>query len=177
MEEKNKKETADMQKVVAKTEEVIAILKGNLEKHDYLFNCAVSGYWEKAKEATEKARKEWDKALAKKRKNIIDKFKELEKQVKDKSKPLDGFHFSSSVTITNLPSLEYPRSHAEDYQKAIKMLELSVYDQVTLSLEEFNNYVMNDWKWIKPFDETVTTYALDSTGFAGGLYSGFFNKR
>ena len=44
-------------------------------------------------------------------------------------------------------SLAEPIDHTSDYDRAIKMLEMSVDDTIELSSAEFEMYVMDNWGW------------------------------
>jgi hypothetical protein len=46
----------------------------------------------------------------------------------------------------NLPE---PQDHTEDYDRVIRMLEMSVDDEVVLQSHEFDQYVMDNWQWAK----------------------------
>jgi hypothetical protein len=47
------------------------------------------------------------------------------------------------VLLTELP----PQNHAEDYGRAIRMLEWSVDELVPISHDDFARYVDDDWDW------------------------------
>ncbi len=40
-----------------------------------------------------------------------------------------------------------PQSQIKDYDRVIRMLELSVDGEIELTSEEFANYVQDDWHW------------------------------
>ena len=43
---------------------------------------------------------------------------------------------------------EFPQqSQVKDYDRVIRMLELSVDDEIELTSEEFANYVQDEWHW------------------------------
>lgn len=46
--------------------------------------------------------------------------------------------------LLNLPA---PENHAEDYQRAIEMLEWETGDEVVLDEREFKQFVQDDWLW------------------------------
>lgn len=43
--------------------------------------------------------------------------------------------------------LPEPQDHTADYDRVIKMLEMSVNNEVELSSVEFDQYVMDNWQW------------------------------
>ena len=40
-----------------------------------------------------------------------------------------------------------PTSNVKDYDRVIKMLEMSTDDKIELTSEEFENFVQDDWHW------------------------------
>lgn len=61
-------------------------------------------------------------------------------------------------TTTLHSGLTVPQSYAKAYDMVIRMMELEINDTVKLTLEEFQCYVMDDWKWRDTFNQTVTAY-------------------
>jgi len=51
-----------------------------------------------------------------------------------------------------------PRSHAESYDTAILMLEMSSDAIVELTMAEFSQYVEDKWTWKDAFNVTNSTY-------------------
>jgi len=51
-----------------------------------------------------------------------------------------------------------PSSQEKSYERALKMLEMSVEDQIVLSQEEFSQYVMDEWYWTPTFKSVTSTY-------------------
>lgn len=64
----------------------------------------------------------------------------------------------------NLPT---PVDQTRDYDKIIKMLEMSVDTQIELTQSEFSQYVMDDWTWKKQFSATNSIYTTSITAEAG----------
>lgn len=54
--------------------------------------------------------------------------------------------------------LEEPVDKTKDYDRVIKMLEMSVADTIELTVAEFAQYVMDDWSWKGQFTATNTKY-------------------
>lgn len=48
-----------------------------------------------------------------------------------------------------------PQDHTGDYNRAIAMIEMSIGDTVTLSEDDFAQYVMDDWGWQRQFLSNV----------------------
>lgn len=63
----------------------------------------------------------------------------------------------------DIPNIHFdkpkPVSYEDHYIRAIKMLEMSVDDHITLTPEEFACYVMDQWDWKKQFVHTNTLYS------------------
>ena len=53
-----------------------------------------------------------------------------------------------------------PISHTEDYETAIKMVEMSIEVNIELSESEFVQLVMDQWGWKHEFEMTKTLYGL-----------------
>ncbi len=47
--------------------------------------------------------------------------------------------------------LVQPKSHVDDFDTAIEMLEWHRQSDITLSREEFKKYVRNEWDWLENF--------------------------
>lgn len=56
-------------------------------------------------------------------------------------------------------SLPVPQDHTADYDRVIKMLDMSVDDNVTLDEQAFAEYVMDDWGWQKQFLSDSAAYS------------------
>jgi PP-loop superfamily ATP-utilizing enzyme len=54
--------------------------------------------------------------------------------------------------------LEAPQEHTKDYDRVIRMLEMSVADEVTISEAQFRQYVMDDWDWKERFSTVSSSY-------------------
>lgn len=55
--------------------------------------------------------------------------------------------------------LEEPESFANEYDRAMKMLELSVDGQIVLTRDEFANLVLDEWRWTESFKSKVAVYS------------------
>lgn len=74
---------------------------------------------------------------------------ELEQAVADAK---SGFKFSGVISIPK------PQDQTSDYDRVIKMVQMSVGDNVTLSAEDFACYVMDDWRWKSQFTASTSMY-------------------
>ncbi len=85
----------------------------------------------------------WEKAQAELQKQL------QKAEVKDKA-----------GLFLNLP---YPANYEREYDRALKKLDMSVDEEITLNSQEFNQLVMNDWSWKAGFVNAATQYG---TGMA-----------
>ena len=51
-----------------------------------------------------------------------------------------------------------PQSQVKDYDRVIRMLELSVDDEIELTAEEFSNFVQDDWHWKESWTISNSNY-------------------
>lgn len=51
-----------------------------------------------------------------------------------------------------------PEDHTHDYDRVIRMLELSVDNEIKLSQAEFAQYVMDDWAWKHQWANSTLNY-------------------
>ena len=153
---------ATMNEVVMKKGELLTRLIENKAKHDAVLSAAIEGYWETAKAKLEAKKKklvfltkEWDN-------EVTSAYTRADKQIKKR----EGVPFFSAGTLsfdTNL-SLTYPQDHGKDYDRAIHMMQASIYDEVKLSVDEFDSYVLNNWEWKANFLSNTTSYLGNMKG-------------
>lgn len=55
--------------------------------------------------------------------------------------------------------LPVPEDHTDDYDRAIATLEWTVFDEVELTIREFDMYVRDNWSWKNEFATTSAMYA------------------
>jgi hypothetical protein len=56
-------------------------------------------------------------------------------------------------------ALQQPVDQTREYDRAIKMLELCVGEEVELGEHDFQQYVMDDWSWKGQFLASNSTYS------------------
>jgi len=88
----------------------------------------------------------FEKALEGYRKAAI---KELEKMLDEAKK---GLRISREVRLVE------PMDQTREYDRVIKMLEMSMDDIIELDERGFSQYVMDDWSWKANFLETTNPY-------------------
>lgn len=67
---------------------------------------------------------------------------------------------SNAKGISLSINLQEPTSHESDYILALDMLNMDVSENVTISDDEFKNYVNDDWYWTTAFSVTKSHYGL-----------------
>lgn len=154
---------ANFNNIVIEKDKLITILKENKDKHDALFEVSVQGFWEQAEEKLKEKKSKFNKSLAICNKNFKKALKKSLDAVSSQNKDEVQF-FCPNPQIDNSWSLPYPANYTTEYDKAIKMLELSVYDTVTVSKQEFNSYVLNEWDWKNNFVIANSMYVNSVTG-------------
>lgn len=55
-------------------------------------------------------------------------------------------------------SLPVPEDHTDDYDRALTSLEWSIFDEVELTMREFDQYVRDNWSWKNEFTATTSLY-------------------
>ena len=167
--ENTKKDFASMSEVVMKKDDLIKALVENKAKHDALFEIAEAGYWESAKEALSKKKTELENAILEFKEEASTRFDRFSAKIEKKEILPNNFgtsHFNWSAAI----NLVYPENQTSSYDKAIRMMQASIYDEVKLSDQEFNCYVLNDWSWKSKFTSSVSNY-INSNMIFSGCYS------
>lgn len=79
----------------------------------------------------------------------IQLIKELDQMLADAR---DGKKLRRFVTLPE------PEDHTDDYDRVIKMLEMSVEEQLEIDETQFAMYVMDDWGWKKNWTTTNAAY-------------------
>ena len=62
-----------------------------------------------------------------------------------------------------------PEDYTRQYDRAIKMLEMSVDDIVELEEDTFAQFVMDDWGWKRQFLQTNAPYSASAASAAQSL--------
>lgn len=64
----------------------------------------------------------------------------------------------SNKKVGTYINLREPIDQTSDYNKAIRMMEMSVDDKIELTETEFSNYVLDDWSWSAKVSDTNMAY-------------------
>jgi hypothetical protein len=155
---------ASMHEVVMKKDELLKSLVENKARHDALFDAAVLGYWGAAKQQLDDKRTQLSIALKEFDEDAQIKFGRFEKKIEAKETlpsyiDVKGFNWSATLSLT------YPENHTKDYERAIRKMEASVYDEVKLTDAEFNQYVLNDWSWRNQFIASNSLFIMSGATF------------
>lgn len=94
-------------------------------------------------------RDQFEKAQVKFRERVIE---ELDKRL-DRAKKGDRV----KLTI----SLPEPRDYTDSYDTALAMLDWEIDDEVTLSQQQFNQLVLNNWDWAQAFAGSTQVYLAE----------------
>lgn len=88
---------------------------------------------------------------------------------------LDGMLKSArdGENIRRHVNLLAPEDHTKDYDLVIKMLDMSVEEEIVITQQQFNNYVNDDWNWAAA--KTINTMYASGMGRAenGSLPSSY----
>ncbi len=68
----------------------------------------------------------------------------------------------SGKTIRKQVQLIEPKDHTKDYDRVIKMLEMSVDDEIEITQSEFAQFVLDDWSWKEQFLSVSNSYVNSS---------------
>ena len=79
---------------------------------------------------------------------------ELLKKLKSKVKAV-----KAREKIDMIIHLVKPENHSKEYERVIKMLEMTTEDEIELTVREFDNYVMDNWGWSDDFGTTKMMYS------------------
>ncbi len=69
-------------------------------------------------------------------------------------------------TINSYLDLPVPTDHSIDYDRVIRMMELSVDKNVILDDVSFSKFILNNWDWKQEFVRITTSY-LGYSGYSG----------
>lgn len=141
---------ASMNEVVMKKENLIKVLVENKAKHDAIYDAAVAGYWETAKDRLNEKKDSFANAILTFQADIAAQIQRLDEKIEKKEILPYSIETKPLQWIPNL-GLVFPESHSKDYERAIKMMESSIYSDVRLSEQEFDSYVLNNWEWKEKF--------------------------
>ena len=148
---------ANMNEVVMKKDELLKALIENKAKHDVVLATAIAGYWDTAKAKLEEKQKKLSEQLADWKADADREFQKFYGKV-DAKEELPSHVSVRMFAIDTSLGLVYPQDHSRDYDRAIRMMQSSIFDEVKLTTDEYDAYVLNNWEWKQNFLTTNTVY-------------------
>lgn len=67
-----------------------------------------------------------------------------------------------SFDVNGVIQLAKPQSYLKDYDRAIRMLEMSCDETVVLEQADFDRYILDEWHWKAGFNVLNSTYSAAS---------------
>ena len=61
-------------------------------------------------------------------------------------------------SINTFIQLQAPIDQTKDYDRAIRMIEMSVDDTIVISERDFANYILDQWDWQHNFNASTAMY-------------------
>lgn len=126
-----------MNSIIMNVSKVLETVKENRKTHKEDFILALNGYKIKSEEKFRKYTKQF-------KQNLLD----FDIEPKNLQVSLGSF---------NLPI--FPENHLAEYDRVIKMLEMTTQKEIELDHKEFSNYIMDNWDWKNSFKTIVSGYA------------------
>lgn len=146
------KEINSLGQVVVEKNQLLEIVKRNKEKHDIIYDAAVSGYNVAIHNYLDKVKSEGERIA-----NLAFEYAKEDNFAPRFEKT--GLYLYDCL----VPSA--PKNYSHEYNKTLKKLELSTAKEITLNDGDFEKYVLNNWAWKDEFVGSTFGYA---TGYAGG---------
>lgn len=170
---------ANMNEVVMNKSKLLEALIENKAKHDVVLAHAIIGYWEVAKAKVAEKQQKLLKQVTEFQSSIQTAIDKINDKIDKKEKLPDIIDFTS-ISINGHLGLVYPEDHSRDYDRAISMMASSIYEDVRLTVNEFESYVLNNWEWKQSFIASTSFYfdTAKSPGpcVTGQVITGNFNQ-
>lgn len=141
-------------------QELLDHLIENKAKHDVILATAIAGYWDTAKEKIERKKVKLNELVDDFKATVDVELQRVASKIEAKQELPSRLSVAFGGIDTSL-NLVYPEDHTSDYDRAIRMMQSSVFDKVKLTVEEYDSYVLNNWNWKKNFI-TVNAGYVDS---------------
>lgn len=81
-----------------------------------------------------------------------------ERMVEHLEKMIDDVH--KGRKIEHFIRMPEPEDHTDDYDRVLKMIDMSVDDEMVIGSSEFAQYVMDDWNWKESFANNTGSYLV-----------------
>jgi hypothetical protein len=171
IQEAEKPKYAVTSEVIMKKGELITKLIENKAKHDAVLALAIEGYWDMAAAKLAQKREELNDGIKAWRDDVRTEFDRIDYKIEHKQQ-LPSSLSIRHIGITSQLDLVYPTDHSRDYERTLAMMQASVYDQVQLTVNEFDAYVLNNWEWKKNFLDGAASLFDAKKSRNTALYSG-----
>lgn len=155
----NTNNIANMNSVVMQKSELLAILTKNKEAHDEIFEAALAGYWSMAREKIQERIEKFNKSVEELALEGVHQFNKLLAKIDKKEKLDNNETLKFRFDLVQPLNIVFPENHTLDYEKAIRKIQLSIYDTIELSDEDVERYVFNNWEWKNSFNISNMGYA------------------
>ena len=162
---------ASMYEVVMKKSELLTKLGENKAKHDTVLATAIAGYWELAQQKIDLKRKKMNQSVEEWKTEAEAAFAKVEKQIATKETLPNSLVLRRIDVDTGL-GLVFPEDHSRDYERALAMMESSIYEEVVLTANEYDAYVLNNWEWKNNFIANNALYVDTYRGKYNSMISG-----
>ena len=176
--------TTSLSEIVVQKDQLLTTLRDNRKVHAEIYEAAKAGFWVQTKETLDKRKSEFSTAITEASESFGKQYSTLaeavDKKERDSLAPFNELDAARSsyggkwiLNFLNGWVPSFPTHHLEDYDRAIKMLEFSVADKVTLAVADFDAYVQNNWKWKEQFEASNRGFVQCVTGgmFSAGTLS------
>ncbi len=118
------------------------------DHHESRITIAKDKLLETVKENREKHRTEYEAAMKGYREQVL----------AEAHKIVAAGDAGGKVDRTAITKLAEPPSHLKEYDKAIRMLEMSVQENIEISSRKFEELVLDEWEWTRVFKTTTSSY-------------------
>lgn len=163
--------------IVVEKEKLLNALKENKKKHDSVLEIDTAIYWKDVEKWKDARKKEFDKALNKLNSDFEKSDKTISIRLDKKKDFLKGEDYYLNFQFKqNQPPFLKPEDHTDDYIGAIRRVEMSAYDKISLSSQEFDQYIMNKWIWRDSFTKKNRMIYQSSDLFIGAESTGIYTQ-
>lgn len=162
--------TTSLDLITVPKETLLSKLRENRQTHEEIFKAACEGFWLQAKEKLGRRAEQFKTAQSAATTEFDAKLAEFGGAIEAKNKDLltsfphagynDQWHLDFKTKWVPI----YPVNYLEDYDRAINMLEFSVADKVTLTVNDFDAYARNNWKWKETFGASNLSFVNACSG-------------
>lgn len=165
MNEENKVEYGTFDGIIVLKDDLIKSIKENKEKHDEIFTYASKAY----EDSVEKYVFEYKDYFVK----VGAEYNGFADCVGDQYVKWDkssNFSFNPPRIEAKAPTQPLkPSNYSNEYETAIRRIEMSVYDKFKLTENEFQSYIMNNWSWKAKFLSDSTSLLWDKAYYTGSF--------